>query len=97
MISLQQDQGQSFGQKEFEDAIETYDLTRKMFCTIFGIGESTLSGWLSGKGIPVTTAHALQLAEELDIRTEQLRHMAGALDAAEYPLCQACCPVTQIP
>ena len=84
--SLQQDQGKSFGQKEFEDFLEFYGLTRKKFCAIFGIGESTLSGWLSGKGVPVTAAHAMHLAEELDIRCEQLRQMASALDAAEYDM-----------
>ena len=86
MASLKQDQGQSLGQKKFEEFLENYGLTRKMFCSIFGVGESTLSGWLSGKGIPVTTMHAMRLAEELDICSEQLRQMASALDAAEYDM-----------
>jgi DNA-binding transcriptional regulator YdaS (Cro superfamily) len=86
MASLQQDQGKQFGQKEFEEFLETYDLTRKKFCSIFGIAESTLSGWLSGKGIPATTVIAIELAQELDIRLEQLRQMASALDAAEYDM-----------
>lgn len=86
MASLQSGQGKSFGQKEFEEFLEAYDLTRKKFCSIFGIGESTLSGWLSGKGIPVSTIHAMELAQELDMRLEQLRRMTSALDAAEYDM-----------
>lgn len=86
MASLQQDQGKQLGQKEFESFLEAYDLTRKKFCSIFGIAESTLSGWLSGKGIPATTALAMELAQELDMRLEQLRQMATALDAAEYDM-----------
>lgn len=71
---------------EFEEFLASHGLSRKEFCTIFAIGESTLSGWLSGKGFPAATMHALWLAQELDLRTEQLRQMASALDAAEYDM-----------
>lgn len=86
MASLQEDRGKQFGPEEFEKFLETYDLTRKTFCAIFGIAESTLSGWLSGKGIPASTVLAIELAQELDTRREQLRLMASALDAAEYDM-----------
>lgn len=86
MESLRQDQGKQFGQDKFDRFLEDYDLTRKKFCSIFGIAESTLSGWLSGKGIPATTALAMELAQELDVCREQLRRMTIALDAAEYDM-----------
>jgi DNA-binding transcriptional regulator YiaG len=86
MDSLREGQGRNLGQGEFEEFLATYDLSRKEFCAIFGIGESTLSGWLTGKGLPAAVTHALRLAEELDLCIEQLRQMASALDAAEYDM-----------
>ncbi|UWR10905.1 hypothetical protein [Sulfitobacter mediterraneus] len=84
--ALKEHQGASLSPSDFEAFLADYDLSRKEFCAIFDIGESTLSGWLSGKGFPAATTHALWLAQELDLRTEQLRQMASALDAAEYDL-----------
>lgn len=86
MESLQHDQGKHFDQEDFEAFLGAHDLTRKKFCAIFGIAESTLSGWLSGKGIPATALRAIELAQNLDIRLEQLRQMKIALDAAEYDM-----------
>lgn len=83
---LKKQKDANLSQNEFEEFLSNYELSRKEFCAIFDIGESTLSGWLSGKGFPAATMHALWLAQELDLQTEQLRQMASALDAAEYDM-----------
>ena len=86
MDQLEQFREKSMTTVEFEGFLANYDLSRKQFCEHFGIGESTLSGWLNGKGIPEAYGFVLQMAEKLDTTTEQLQRMAEALDAAQYDM-----------
>jgi len=70
--------------KRFEQLLFDYDLSRKQFGEIFGVGESTISGWVNGKGIPSTIGIIFDLALENDLLEEQIRQFSDELDAAQF-------------
>jgi DNA-binding transcriptional regulator YiaG len=84
---LREEEAQKIDQTNFESFLEDNGISsRKDFCSIFGIAESTLSGWLSGKGIPANTARLIELARDQDIYGEQIRQMGSELTAAQYDM-----------